>query len=393
MLTAEDRAIIKATVPLLESGGEALTTHFYKMMLSEYPEVRPLFNQAHQASGDQPRALANGVLMYARHIDQLEQLGGLVGQIVNKHVALQILPEHYPIVGRCLLRAIEEVLGSDIATPEVLKAWGAAYQQLADILIGAEEGLYQQKETAKGGWRGARAFTLVEKVEESREVVSFYFAPVDGQPVLVAEPGQYIGLQLVIDGVEQRRNYSLSTLGDGRLYRISVKREADGKVSNYLHDQLKVGDSINLFPPAGDFTLAASDKPLVLISGGVGITPTLAMLEAALASGRQIHFIHCARNGGVHAFREHVDGLAARNPQLKRFYCYDEDDGVSLPADALGYLDQAQLERWLPQERDLDAYFLGPKPFMAAVKRHLEALGVPQGQSRYEFFGPASALE
>ncbi len=393
MLTAEDRAIIKATVPLLESGGEALTTHFYKMMLSEYPEVRPLFNQAHQASGDQPRALANGVLMYARHIDQLEQLGGLVGQIVNKHVALQILPEHYPIVGRCLLRAIEEVLGSDIATPEVLKAWGAAYQQLADILIGAEEGLYQQKETAKGGWRGARAFTLVEKVEESREVVSFYFAPVDGQPVLVAEPGQYIGLQLVIDGVEQRRNYSLSTLGDGRLYRISVKREADGKVSNYLHDQLTVGDSINLFPPAGDFTLAASDKPLVLISGGVGITPTLAMLEAALASGRQIHFIHCARNGGVHAFREHVDGLAARNPQLKRFYCYDEDDGVSLPADALGYLDQAQLERWLPQERDLDAYFLGPKPFMAAVKRHLEALGVPQGQSRYEFFGPASALE
>lgn len=393
MLTAEDRAIIKATVPLLESGGEALTTHFYKMMLSEYPEVRPLFNQAHQASGDQPRALANGVLMYARHIDQLEQLGGLVGQIVNKHVALQILPEHYPIVGRCLLRAIEEVLGSDIATPEVLKAWGAAYQQLADILIGAEEGLYQQKETAKGGWRGARAFTLVEKVEESREVVSFYFAPVDGQPVLVAEPGQYIGLQLVIDGAEQRRNYSLSTLGDGRLYRISVKREADGKVSNYLHDQLKVGDSINLFPPAGDFTLAASDKPLVLISGGVGITPTLAMLEAALASGRQIHFIHCARNGGVHAFREHVDGLAARNPQLKRFYCYDEDDGVSLPADALGYLDQAQLERWLPQERDLDAYFLGPKPFMAAVKRHLEALGVPQGQSRYEFFGPASALE
>ncbi|MFJ4373572.1 NO-inducible flavohemoprotein [Pseudomonas japonica] len=393
MLTAEDRAIIKATVPLLESGGEALTTHFYKMMLSEYPEVRPLFNQAHQASGDQPRALANGVLMYARHIDQLEQLGGLVGQIVNKHVALQILPEHYPIVGSCLLRAIEEVLGSDIATPEVLKAWGAAYQQLADILIGAEEGMYQEKAQAAGGWRGARAFRLVERVEESAEIVSFYFAPVDGKPVLVAEPGQYIGLQLLIDGVEQRRNYSLSTLGDGRLYRISVKREAEGKVSNYLHDQLKVGDSLNLFPPAGDFTLGASDKPLVLISGGVGITPTLAMLEAALDSGRQIHFIHCARNGAVHAFREHVDALAARNPQLKRFYCYDVDDGTSLPGDALGPLSQAQLDQWLPQERDLDAYFLGPKGFMAAIKRHLKALRVPEGQSRYEFFGPAAALE
>jgi nitric oxide dioxygenase len=128
MLSVQDRAIVKSTVPLLESGGEALITHFYRMMLSEYPEVRPLFNQAHQASGDQPRALANGVLMYARHIDQLDQLGDLVAKIINKHVALQILPEHYPIVGTCLLRAISEVLGDEIRpkrTGAGRLAWGA----------------------------------------------------------------------------------------------------------------------------------------------------------------------------------------------------------------------------------------------------------------------------
>ncbi|NIE73992.1 NO-inducible flavohemoprotein [Pantoea sp. Tr-811] len=392
MLNAEQRAIIKATVPLLETGGEALTTHFYKMMLSEYPEVRPLFNQAHQASGDQPRALANGVLMYARHIDQLEQLGGLVGQIINKHVALQILPEHYPIVGSCLLRAIEEVLGTDIATPEVIAAWAAAYGQLADILIGAEESLYQQKEAATGGWRGTREFRLVRREQESGEIVSFYLAPVDGQPVLKAEPGQYIGLQLFIDGAEHRRNYSLSALCDGVQYRISVKREVGGKVSGYLHDALMVGDTVQLFPPAGDFTLAASDKPLVLISGGVGITPTLAMLEAALQGERPVHFIHCARNGAVHAFRDWVDGLAARYPQLKRFYCYAEGQGAQGDA-AVGLLSQDLLAEWLPQARDVDAYFLGPKGFMAAVKRQLKALGVPEQQSRYEFFGPAAALE
>ncbi|BBT38541.1 Nitric oxide dioxygenase [Pseudomonas putida] len=392
MLNAEQRAIIKATVPLLESGGEALTTHFYKMMLSEYPEVRPLFNQAHQASGDQPRALANGVLMYARHIDQLEQLGGLVGQIINKHVALQILPEHYPIVGSCLLRAIEEVLGKDIATAEVIAAWGAAYGQLADILIGAEESLYKQKEEAAGGWRGTREFRLVRREQESSEIVSFYFAPVDGKPVLKAEPGQYIGLQLFIDGVEQRRNYSLSALCDGEQYRISVKREVGGKVSNYLHQQLQVGQTLQLFPPSGDFTLTHSDKPLVLISGGVGITPTLAMLQAALQTQRPVHFIHCARNGAVHAFRDWIDGLAARHPQLKRFYCYAEQDGKG-EADAVGVLSQEQLGQWLPAERDVDAYFLGPKGFMAAVKRHLKDLGVPEQQSRYEFFGPAAALE
>lgn len=394
MLSAQDRAIVKSTVPLLESGGEALITHFYRMLLSEYPEVRPLFNQAHQASGDQPRALANGVLMYARHIDQLDQLGDLVAKIINKHVALQILPEHYPIVGTCLLRAISEVLGSEIATPEVMSAWGAAYGQLADILIGAEAAIYKEKAEAPGGWRGARAFTLVKRVEESAEIVSFYFAPVDKLPILAAEPGQYIGMKLLLDGEEVRRNYSLSGRGDSGQYRISVKREAGGRVSSYLHDQFQVGATIDLFPPSGEFTLAASDKPLVLISGGVGITPTLTMLEAALATERPVHFIHCARNGGVHAFRDWVDGLAERHPQqLKRFYCYAEDDGVSPAADKVGMLSQEQLAAWLPEERDLDAYFLGPKGFMAAIKRHLKALGVPEKQSRYEFFGPASALE
>ena len=153
MLSDAHRAIVKSTVPLLESGGEALTTHFYKMLMRDYPQVIPYFNKAHQGSGDQQRALANGVLMYARHIDQLEQLGGLVSTIVNKHVALQILPEHYPMVGDCLLRAIREVLGAEIATDQVIEAWGAAYGQLADILIDAEEGIYAAKETADGAGR------------------------------------------------------------------------------------------------------------------------------------------------------------------------------------------------------------------------------------------------
>ncbi|CDS49678.1 Flavohemoprotein (Hemoglobin-like protein) (Flavohemoglobin) (Nitric oxide dioxygenase) [Polaromonas sp. CG9_12] len=96
MLTPEQRAIVKSTVPLLQTGGEALTTLFYRIMLAEHPEARPFFNQAHQANGDQLRALVNGVLMYARNIDRLDQLGGLVNQIIQKHVSLQIEPAHYP---------------------------------------------------------------------------------------------------------------------------------------------------------------------------------------------------------------------------------------------------------------------------------------------------------
>ena len=390
MLTDRQKEIVKSTVPLLETGGEALTTHFYKTMLGEYPEVRPLFNQAHQQSGAQPRALANSVLMYAKHIDKLDGLGDLPAQIVNKHVALQVLPEHYPIVGSCLLRAIREVLGAEIATDEVIAAWGAAYGQLADILIGAEADVYQRTSEAEGGWRGERAFTVEKKVQESAEISSFYLVPADGGKVIAHLPGQYIGLRTVIDGVEQRRNYSLSAPANGKSLRISVKREPGGKVSNFLHDQVQVGDTLQLFPPAGHFTLQASNKPLVLISGGVGITPTLPMLATALAAQRPVTFIHCARERSVHAFRERIDQLAAEHPQLTRYYCYDRavpEDQVS----AEGYLTEERLGEWLPS-RDADVYFLGPRPFMRSLKRSLQHLGVPDKQVRYEFFGPAEAL-
>jgi len=392
MLSNEQRTLIKATVPLLETGGEALTRHFYQLMLTEYPQVRPLFNQAHQASGDQQRALANGVLMYARHIDELERLGPLVGQIVNKHVSLQILPEHYPIVGACLLRAIREVLGEEIATDEVIAAWAAAYQQLADILIGAEESVYARNAAEEGGWRGARRFRVARKVAESEEITSFYLQPVDGGALLDFEPGQYIGLRLDLDGEEVRRNYSLSAPANGREYRISVKREPEGRVSNYLHDQVREDDEIDLFPPAGDFVLGDSDKPLALITAGVGITPSLAMLQQALDAGRVVHFIHCARHGGVHAFREFIENQARKHPTLLHFFCYSEPREQD-QADAEGFISQQLLSNWLPEQRDLDAYFLGPKPFMAQVKRLLRELGVPEKQCHYEFFGPASALE
>ncbi|CAB3747571.1 NO-inducible flavohemoprotein [Paraburkholderia solisilvae] len=393
MLSAEHRTIVKATIPLLESGGEGLISHFYKTMLDEHPEVRPLFNQTHQANGDQARALANGVLMYARHIDQLEQLGGLVSQIVNKHVSLNILPQHYPIVGACLLRAIREVLGPEIATDAVIEAWGAAYGQLAELLIGLEESVYATKENAKGGWRGTRKFTVTRKVRESDEITSFYLRPADDGDLLDFEPGQFIALRVTIDGVEVRRNYSLSAAANGLEYRISVKREPDGKVSNYLHDHVIEEDTLDVFAPSGDFTLQDSTRPLVLISGGVGITPTLAMLRVALKTSRPVHFIHAARHGGVHAFRHFIDDLAARHPQLKRFYVYEKPRAEDLSHDATGYLDEARLREWMPATQDVDVYFLGPKSFMKAVKKHLNTLGVPAAQARYEFFGPASALD
>ena len=392
MLSAAHRDIVKATVPLLEVGGEALTRHFYQLLFQEHPEVRAYFNQAHQAAGTQPRALANSVLQYARHIDNLAGLGSLPAQIVNKHASLQVAPAHYPLVGACLLRAIREVLGAESATDAVLEAWGAAYQQLAEILIGAEESVYAGTAAAPGGWRGLRPFRLARRERESEEITSFHLAPVDGQPVVQHRPGQYLGLRLMLDGQEVRRNYSISAAANGSSYRISVKREPRGAVSAFLHDRLAVGDVLDVMPPAGEFVLEAGAGPIALIGGGVGVTPLLAMLEEAASSLRFVHFIHASRNPQVHAFRPEVERLAARFPNVRCHFCYEE---VASPrdTDAVGLLDAQVLGLWLPQSPDLQAYFVGPPGFMAAIRKGLRALGVDEARMHWEFFGPAQSLD
>jgi len=380
-----------------------LTKHFYKMMLQDYPVVVPFFNKAHQSSGDQPRALANAVLMYAKNIDRLENLGPLVGQIINKHVALNINLEHYSVVGACLLKAIREVLGPEVATDAVIDAWGAAYGNLASILSTAEQGIYDAKAAAPGGWRGDRQFTVKEKVVESSEVTSFHLYPADGKPILAYEAGQYIGLHIFVDGEEMRRNYSLSCASNGAYYRISVKREPGGKVSTHLHDSVKIGDVLSLYPPSGDFTLAASKsavpasaKPLVLICGGVGVTPCIAMLEETLrtAADRPVHFIHSAKTKEVQAFHGFLTDLAKKHHNLHYHPHYshalDSATGTLVPKD---FVNAHTLKAWMPKDvASSEVYFLGPLQFMVSVRKNMLELGVTEGNLHWEFFGPNKSL-
>jgi nitric oxide dioxygenase len=383
--------LIQATVPLLKARGEEVTQHFYRIMLSEHPELKAFFNEAHQAQGTQARALAAAVLAYANHIDRLEALAPALPRIVQKHVSLGVRPDHYPIVGDCLLRAIRDVLG-ELATDDIIAAWGEAYGALARLLIDAEEAVYARTAAQPGGWRGERTMRILRKVHESDIITSFYLVPADGAPLAPFLPGQYLTLVLNIGGETLRRNYSLSDAPRQPWYRISVKREQGGTVSNWLHDHVEAGAVLQIQPPAGDFTLdAQARRPLLLVTGGVGITPAMAMLEAAAASGRPIHFIHAARHGGTHAFRERVDQLAQAHDNVKAVYIYDEPRAGDRPH-AVGRIDRELLAREMPADRDVDLYLLGPKPFMQAIYAHGLALGVPAAQLRYEFFGPAENL-
>ena len=210
---------------MLKTHGVALTRHFYARMFEHNPELKHIFNQGHQAGGEQQQALAGAVAAYAEQIDDPSVLAPVVTRIVHKHVSLGVRPEHYPIVGKHLLASIREVLG-EAATDELVDASAAAYGQLADLLIAEEARLYADSAAKPGGWTGWRAFRVARREAESSEITSFYLEPADGGQVPGYQPGQYVSVRLYVPelGLMQPRQYSLSDApGQGRL-RISVKR-------------------------------------------------------------------------------------------------------------------------------------------------------------------------
>lgn len=397
MLDQATIAVIKSTIPLLESAGPALTQHFYQRMFSHNPELKDIFNLAHQRSGGQPLALFNAVAAYARNIDNLGALAGAVERIAHKHTGFLIQPEQYHIVGSHLLATLKE-LGGNAVTDEVLDAWGKAYGVLANIFIGRESEIYREKAAEAGGWQGARPFIIQEKRKESELITSFVLAPADGKPVLRFKPGQYLSIKLAHPALEYQeiRQYSLSDAPNGRDYRISVKREPDGQVSNLLHDQLHVGDEVALMPPAGDFFLQAdATTPVVLLSAGVGLTPMLSMLNHLLAKGHDadIRWLHACEQGALHAFKEDIRAKSRQHAQLQSRIWYRipaDGDIQGEDYDFAGTLDLERVTDLIPANAHY--YFCGPLGFMKAVKAQLLALGVPAGRMHYEVFGPHQDL-
>ncbi|WP_193073626.1 NO-inducible flavohemoprotein [Pseudomonas sp. FME51] len=400
MLTQSARDTIKATVPVLADHGGAIIVRFYQNMLDEHPELKNVFNMAHQQKGQQQEALARAVYAYAANIDDPLSLDALLQGIAHKHVSLGIQPDQYAIVGKHLLGAIKEVLGA-AATDDIMYAWEQAYGQLADVLIGMERNLYQVSAATSGGWNGWREFTVQEKNPESEEITSFVLAPEDGQPVANFEPGQYTSVVVQVPelGVEQIRQYSLSDVPNGRTYRISVKRESGnedqppGYVSNLLHDHVQIGDRIRLAAPYGNFFIDVNaTTPVVLISGGVGLTPMISMLKRVLQSPDQRHlvFVHGARNGRVQAMKSKLRQAAAEHDNFHLIMFYSDplaSDQVGQDYDYEGFVDVKQIvDRILLEEADY--YICGPVPFMRLQHDALMNLGVGEARIHYEVFGP-----
>lgn len=248
-------------------------------------------------------------------------------------------------------------------------------------------------------WKDWRNFVVVRKVKESEEITSFYLQPEDGEDIPNFQPGQFLTIKLDIPEQPRPviRTYSLSDYAEPcDYYRLSIKREPPpagtgfmpGIASNFMHDRVQVGSIIPAKPPSGKFVLDPQKSlPAVLISNGVGITPMISMTKAAtlLNSQRSIWFVHGAREGQFHAFRDEVAAVAQQNPNLQVHFAYSRPQPEDMGHyHSTGYVD-TNLIRSLVQQ-DAEYFLCGSPAFMQSLMEGLKAAGVPENRVFFEAF-------
>lgn len=257
-------------------------------------------------------------------------------------------------------------------------------------------------DNAAGNWRKFR----IDRVERESSVInSFYLTPTDGLPVETYIAGQHLPVRRPGERTSVR-TYTISQAPNGNQYRLSIKREDRGEVSRFFHDTLRVGDIIEAMSPTGSFHLQANqtaespERPQILVSAGVGITPMIAMLEELVyetsAKDRSpVVFVHSARNSDGHAFRDHPILRTPADYGVSVLYAYT----APLPQDIIdkrfhfrGRLEPTMLKTLLP-DPDSDIYLCGPAAFMDAMRSHFIRLGVPDAQVQQETFGSSQKRE
>jgi uncharacterized protein len=331
-------------------------------------------------------------------------LGTLVTIPATLAIAL-LVPEkesaHKLIVNTSLVSTVIGAIGG-LALGKKAKEEKEEFEKTTEIKLNSKE------------WKDWRKFVVARKVIESDSITSFYLKPEDSGELPSYIPGQFLTIQLEV--AEQPkpiiRTYSLSDFtASTEYYRLSIKREPappdqnvpPGISSNFMHDRIWEGSVILAKPPAGKFVLdAKNSQPAILISNGVGITPMIAMAKAAtiLNPNRHIWFLHGARDGSLHAFRDEVNAIALINPNLHIIYCYSrptaEDAGHYQHK---GYVDAALIKAVVAPEiekfcgvntlSDTKYYLCGSPAFMDSLRDGLREWGVADSKVLFESFAKA----
>jgi ferredoxin-NADP reductase/MOSC domain-containing protein YiiM len=285
--------------------------------------------------------------------------------------------------------------------PALSAGWRSSFQAL--LQQGPNEG------QAKGNpglsvvspppaWAGFRPMRVSRIDRESVSVFSLVLVPADGKPLAAALPGQFVVLRLHVESGAPPvlRSYSLSDLPSTEYYRVSIKQEEQGLASTYLRARMEPGTNLEVSAPRGSFTLRSGSEPVVLLSGGVGATPVLAMLHALAAekSSRPVWWLHGARNRADHPFREESRALLQRLKYGHGYIHYSRPgpaDQRGVDFDAAGHLAVSAFDKiGVPHEAEF--YLCGPPAFLQELTAGLTAWGVTHDQIHTEIFGTLDSI-
>jgi nitric oxide dioxygenase len=377
--------IVSATLPLIGSRINEITTAFYRRMFDNHPElIRNLFNRGNQAQGAQQRALAASIATFATHLvdPALPHPVELLSRIGHKHASLGITADQYPIVHDNLFAAIVEVLGEETVTDEVAAAWDRVYWIMAEALIDIERDLYSAAGVSAGDvYRRARVVSRVD--DPAGAVLLTVRSLVD--PFGNFTAGQYVSVGITLpDGARQLRQYSLINRPGSDLLTFAIKPV--GEVSSWISKNVCVGDILDVTVPFGDLPHPESGQALVLISAGIGITPMIGILESLVQQAPEttVQVLHADRSDRAHPLRERQHELLAQLPNSSLDVWYEDGltAGQRWVHAGLLTLDGIQMPK------DAAIYLCGNAGFVQAVRTQLIDRGVPAGSVHCELFSP-----
>jgi ferredoxin-NADP reductase/MOSC domain-containing protein YiiM len=288
---------------------------------------------------------------------------------------------------------LERALQTEALSP----GWRSSFEALLQSPTNGNAGLTPEA-AAHPVPPGFRSLTVTAIDHVSADVLSLTMKSRDGQPLPTALPGQYVVLRLQRNarGLPLFRSYSLSGPISTERYRISVKIEPNGAAGTYLRRHVRVGDVLEVSSPRGRFILQTSERPVVLISAGIGVTPVLAMLHALATGGstRQVLWIHAARDREHHPFAAEVRSLMLALPHVRSHVCYSKPglrDNMGKDFDTAGHLSRSVFEE-IGIPRDSDAYLCGPTRFMTDMQDALATLGVAPERIHFEIFNGGESM-
>lgn len=237
-------------------------------------------------------------------------------------------------------------------------------------------------------------FIVIDKVKENDVVTSFYLKPKDGV-LRNHRAGEFISVMPIDEGENSNevRQYTLSMKPGEEFYRISVKKEDKGIVSSYLHNNVEVSDIIKATESLGEFVLSDSKSPLVLLSGGIGVTPMMSMLYESLESGRDVLFVQAVLNSSAHTFKNELEKIVDENSQVKKAIFYQAplaEDKLNEDYNFEGFISEEWIKENVPQNGEF--YFCGPLGFMKHIYNTLRSIGIKEEAINYEMFGPSQDL-